>query len=259
MLATNTDKNWEKWGKDDPYFGVLSDPKYSKDQLNAAHKEEFFRSGSTHIHRVLEKVRKHLSPTFSVANAIDFGCGVGRLVIPLSNIAEYVVGIDVSESVLDEARRNCSGRKIANVEFRKSDDALSSVSGKYNFIHSYIVFQHIPVSRGERLFERLCALLDDGGVGVVHFTYANRLSRTDNLVRWVRANVPLVQGAINLAKGRKWDYPHMQMNNYDLNRLFRHLQENNVHCYYVEHTDHGGFLGAILYFQKPGVGRNTAS
>jgi hypothetical protein len=37
------------------------------------------------------------------------------------------------------------------------------LKGKYDFIHSYIVFQHIPVERGKRIFEKLLAHLETGG------------------------------------------------------------------------------------------------
>ncbi len=82
-----------------------------------------------------------------MARALDFGCGVGRLVIPLSKIAESVTGVDVSESMLNEAISNCDNQNVNNANFIKADDNLSMLSGKYDFIHSYIVFQHIPTKR----------------------------------------------------------------------------------------------------------------
>ena len=34
MLANDPDRDWERWGKTDPYFGVLTDPKFLDENLN---------------------------------------------------------------------------------------------------------------------------------------------------------------------------------------------------------------------------------
>jgi len=62
------------------------------------------------------------------------------MVIPLAGISESVVGVDVSESMLNEAKRNCESLSIKNVSFVKGDDNLSALNCKFDFIHSYIVF-----------------------------------------------------------------------------------------------------------------------
>ncbi|MGC8517982.1 MAG: hypothetical protein ACP5P4_05555 [Steroidobacteraceae bacterium] len=45
--------------------------------------------------------------------------------------------------------------------------------------------------------------------------------------------------------------PHLQMNNYRLERLFLMLQRSRIDELHVEFTDHGGYLGVVLYFRKP--------
>src|SRR6185369_10304549 len=143
MFNRGTDHEWEKFGKKDPYFGVLTADKFQRQNLTDESKEEFFKSGYDYVENVVITIRKHIDPTFSIEKALDFGCGVGRLVIPLAEISKSVDGIDVSESMLNEARKNCESRSIANVNLLKSDDNLSGLNDTYNFIHSFIVFQHI--------------------------------------------------------------------------------------------------------------------
>jgi 2-polyprenyl-3-methyl-5-hydroxy-6-metoxy-1,4-benzoquinol methylase len=171
VFNKNTDREWEKYGKDEPYYGVLTDEKYYKSNLTDQLKEEFFTSGYHQIDGVLRKIRKHIEPSFKICKALDFGCGVGRLVIPLAKISEEVTGVDVSESMLKEAQKNCEFYSIKNVTLVKSDDGLSSIKGKFDFIHSFIVFQHIPIKRGEWIFKNLLEHLEDDGVGVFHFTF----------------------------------------------------------------------------------------
>ena len=40
----STDKAWEKFGKVDPYFGVLADARFAADKIDA-HRDDFFASG----------------------------------------------------------------------------------------------------------------------------------------------------------------------------------------------------------------------
>jgi tRNA/tmRNA/rRNA uracil-C5-methylase (TrmA/RlmC/RlmD family) len=103
----NTDRDWEKWGQIEPYFGVFSAEQYLLKNISDDAKASFFQSGVNHINHVMATCRKHFDPDFSPSRALDFGCGVGRLVVPLSGIVHEVVGVDVSISMLLEARKNC--------------------------------------------------------------------------------------------------------------------------------------------------------
>jgi ubiquinone/menaquinone biosynthesis C-methylase UbiE len=250
MFSNNTDRAWEKFGKDDPYFGVFTHDKYRKSNLTEERKEEFFKTGSCYIDKVLRKIRQCLDPNFEFRKAIDFGCGVGRLVIPLAKLAQEVTGVDVSDSMLDEARKNCEAKSIKNVVFVKSDDDLSHLQDKYDFIHSYIVFQHIPVKRGARIFKNLLAHLEVGGVCVAHFTYSSD-HRGKKLVSLLKRYIPFASNFINLIRKRKFFAPQIQMNDYHLNHLFLSIQKAGVTSCHIEFTDHRGELGVVVYFQKP--------
>ena len=255
MLNSDTDGEWEKFGKTDPYFGVITDEKFRRSNLTDDNRKEFFRSGYDYIDHVLKKIREHIDPNYTVKKALDFGCGVGRLVIPLAKLAENVTGVDVSDSMLAEANKNCEERSIRNAAFVKSDDNLSLLDGKFDFVHSFIVFQHIPVSRGELIFKNLLSHVKDGGVCVIHFTYAKDYHININkLVRWGKKYIPLLEYFSNLVRGKDLTAPQMQMNPYDLNRLFFIIQKANVSEIYVEYSNHGGELGVVVYFKKPEEG-----
>ena len=252
MKVNDTDSQWKRWGKEEPYFGVLTEEKFLSANLSLESKAEFFDSGKDYIHHVLERVRQHTVPGFIPKRVLDFGCGVGRLVVPLSEIAREVIGMDVSDSMLDEARINCRERGIENASFVLSDDAFSMIDGEFNFIHSFIVFQHIPVKKGEKLFGSLLSYLSDDGVCVVHFTYARPEKRgLRKFASWLRAHIPLAREIANTVRGKKMSAPEMQMNPYDLNRIALLMEENNVANYYTEFIRHGaGIRGVLLYFQK---------
>ncbi len=247
ILDKGSDQEWERYGKESPYYGVLTDEKYINSHNTQENLDEFFTSGETHVAHVLDTIKKRLNPEFAPSKVLDFGCGVGRLTIPFARLADQVTGLDVSDSMLQEAASNCQRRSIDNTSFEKSDDGLSRVSGKFDLIHSYIVFQHIPVPRGEALFSLLVDRLESGGVGVVHFTYAKSGS---NIVPLVKKYLPFTKYIANLVKGRPLTAPHMEMNSYNINRLTKIIQQNNVSQMFVEFTDHDHILGVIFYFIK---------
>jgi len=45
----NTDKAWQEWGENDPYFGVYTNEKFRLENLTADSKNEFFASGEKYI------------------------------------------------------------------------------------------------------------------------------------------------------------------------------------------------------------------
>ncbi|MEO6394113.1 MAG: methyltransferase domain-containing protein, partial [Pyrinomonadaceae bacterium] len=134
MLPKNSDQNWETYGKDNPYFGVLSDEKFMRAQLDEQAIDEFFATGETHIAEVMATIDHHLAADFSPKRCLDFGCGVGRLVFPLAQRFGFVTGVDISPSMLAEARKNADGLGLTNVELLPSDDTLSQVTGPFDLI-----------------------------------------------------------------------------------------------------------------------------
>src|ERR1700733_2512426 len=111
----STDTAWEQWGQRDPYFGVITNPKFRIVAIDENKKREFFESGESDVHRVMTSIHKFIDPAFTPRMVLDFGCGVGRVLIPFARIAEQAVGLDVSPSMLQEARRNCDERQLSNV------------------------------------------------------------------------------------------------------------------------------------------------
>jgi SAM-dependent methyltransferase len=251
MLYASTDRAWERFGKADPYFGVLVEPKYKASALTNEARDDFFRSGDEYVERMMKRIDRLFGHECAFNRALDFGCGVGRLILPLARHAKEVIGVDISDSMLEEARRNCQRHNRTNISLVKSDNHLSLLSGRFDLIHSYIVLQHIPVRRGYRLIENLLARLEEGGIGVLHVTYA----KAGFMRKWVsriKKHVPLANNIVNLMRGRRFFAPQMQMNNYDLNRLCWLMQTDNFGEFYAEYTDHGGNWGVILYFQRRG-------
>jgi len=269
-MIENPDNVWETIGATDPYFGVLTHDKYRTDNLSDARREEFWQSGRDEIGAIFAKVRQHIDPDFAPKNALDFGCGVGRLLFAIASRVERATGIDVSASMLKEAGTVAKARGIDNIALRQSPDCQSLPAGAFDFINSIIVFQHIPADRGSTIFRRLLRGLRPSGVGVLHFTYSlpdyplpdspapRPLSDPRSHDRGraalhglLHGNKPLPESTAESAP----ETPVIPMNEYDLNFLLGQLHLASVDHVYIDLTDHGrcGQKGATLYFKKPGI------
>lgn len=250
MPINNSDRDWELFGKSDPYFAVLTAPEFHGQLLGDA-REKFFDSGERHVETILSIIRERLDPSFAPLRALDFGCGVGRVLIPLASRCQEVTGVDVSASMLAEARRNCDAAGAREVRLLQGDDDLSAVTGSFDFVHSYIVLQHISVGRGERLVKKLAAVLAPGGVGMFHVTYSSGItSLKSRLLYWARVNVPGAKSAFNLARGRAMSLPIMQLNEYSITRLLDLLWGEGCREVHVRFSDHGGARGVLLFARK---------
>jgi SAM-dependent methyltransferase len=242
-----TDWAWEEWGKRDPYFGVITQSRFRRNEMTADAKRDFFESGVLHVQLVMATIHRQIDPEFKPKRVLDFGCGVGRILVPLARLAENAVGLDVSSSMLSEAQRNCHEEGVDNVTLARSDDDLTGLSGTFDFIHSFIVFQHIPVERGRTIFSNLLRRLNHGGIAAIQLTYSKtRFADTHG--------IDPNGGASTLALGppRRVDAdPEIQMNSYNLNSILFSMQEHKVTKFFCDFTDHGGELGVYLFFQKP--------
>lgn len=235
-----TDDEWRRWGEIDPYYGVLSDEKYRSESLSP-NLEEFFATGEAFIASRLEKLERHFGPVRR-GRALDFGCGVGRLVIPLAQRFDEALGLDISNAMLAEAKSNVDRANLTNVVLHASDDTLSKAEGQFDFVNTYIVLQHIPVSRGTRIIDELLRRVCAGGGISLHFT----IDRQDGMIGtgayWAQRHVIGAHNAINMVRGRRWNEPLMQMNAYSFSRTAQKLTDAGFGSLFVEPEAHGRFL-----------------
>lgn len=250
MLKKKSDEQWKAFGKEAGYYGVLTDEKFSPKNLNENSLSEFFESGEKDIQEITHVVQKYLDPNFQPERALDFGCGVGRLLIPLARRFKHVVGVDVSKAMLEEAKLNCQKHELSNVEFIESDDSLSKVTGNFDFINSYIVLQHIPRRRGEIILEKLISILNENGIAALHFTYSKELGPYKKFKAWLYENIPFLSNIINKLRGRNWSDLYMLMESYDLNTLLGTIHQHGCEHMYSRFTNHDGTPGIFMFFQK---------
>lgn len=131
---------WDQLGEFDPLWAILSEPskKFGKWDATA-----FFQTGEEEVASVLATAAAFGFPK-SFGTALDFGCGVGRLARAMAGRFAEVKGVDVSESMIEQARQ--LNGELPNCEFLVNDRAdLAHFPDRYfDFIYSNIVLQHMP-------------------------------------------------------------------------------------------------------------------
>ncbi len=242
----STDRDWEIMARGEPFWSVATWEKFRKQNLTQENLQEFFQTGESYVDSLFRMIREKIDPKFAPERSLDFGCGVGRVLVPIAKRSGQAVGVDISETMLKEARKQLDSFGINNVQLIKGDDTLSSVEGPFDFVHSVIVFQHIPVRRGEALFAELLKRMHHGSVGAIHFTYSKGFEpvRSTFGLRW-RRFWKRIGNAIASLRGN----PVMQMNDYSLNVLFRMIQEHGIKRTHVSFFDHDRYYGVLLLFQ----------
>jgi 2-polyprenyl-3-methyl-5-hydroxy-6-metoxy-1,4-benzoquinol methylase len=247
VLRTDPRKQWERFGRDDPYYGVVSQDEMRGSLLDDEVRSRFFQSGEEQVEELMRLLGRLAGAGDRLGRVLDYGCGVGRVLIPLASRAESAVGIDVSPSMLAEARRNCDARGVENVELL-AVDGLDGLSPDFDLVHCAIVLQHIPVRDGERIVSRLAGLVRPGGIGALHVQIgARRGLRAYNAAMRVK----LVHNLANVVRRRPWSYPHMEMHIYDLGRLMLVLRDSGVSVVHTKLAERsGGYDACMLVFRR---------
>ncbi|SIT42738.1 putative Methylase involved in ubiquinone/menaquinonebiosynthesis-like protein [Paraburkholderia ribeironis] len=200
MMKNRIQQQWEALGTDDPYWAVLSDP---GKQHGGWDKKEFFQTGANEIEDILTKASS-LGVDLQFGLALDYGCGVGRLSRALSTRFQRVLGIDISDAMLTEARSANAG--FDNIQFLRNNgtDLPGVVDKSVDFIYSNIVLQHSPRKTQQSLIKEFCRVLRPGGIlifqtparqnlmtikGALHFLLGNRVLNIGRTMKYGKARV----------------------------------------------------------------------
>lgn len=250
-MKTKTVDTWKHFGKEDPYYGVLSDQKYKSENISSEDLRGFFATGEEFVAETLQRINRLYGSDLSNSAILDFGCGVGRLAIPFSFVTnKKTVGIDVSPEILEKAKVHAMEMEAEHVEFLLSEGKTLPQTDKFDFINSYIVLQHIETKIGMSLIQKLLEKLEIGGIVQIQATYGNNWPKIKYYHYYLRANYSLYNFVYSSLKNRNLKAePMMQMNPYDPKVLFKLFSKysNSIH---IELTDHTGFLGASYMFKR---------
>lgn len=243
-MSANKD-TWVEWGERDPYFAVVTIDKFHRDNLDADAKQAFFETGRQHVEDIWADLVDVAGGEFRPEAALDYGCGVGRILLPLAERCERVIGVDISQPMLDEVRKNATG--YPNIECRSVDEFLSDASARYDLVHTFIVLQHIPPRQGYGVIGQLASGLAGGGVGMIHVTFKAKGPMLARLRSRMYRDVPSLHRFAR--KLFRLNMPFMPVYEYELDRVRGILIANGCTIVKEKDTDHG-FLGKMFFISK---------
>ncbi len=152
-------RHWDELAKADPLWAVLTETGKEGQRWTA---EEFFSTGVAEVAADLTQVRAHV-PDLSRRNALDFGCGAGRLTQALAAHFDRVTGVDISARMVALARSHSQNERVSFVLNRKSD-LRSFAAGSFDFVYSRITLQHLAPRYSKRYLREFIRILAPGGV-----------------------------------------------------------------------------------------------
>ncbi len=224
----DTDEDWRLIGENEPYWGVITQPEFRRANLDQDAIERFYANGRSQI-AILAARLEAATGSRPSGRALDFGCGAGRLAEAMCDYAAEVIGYDISPGMLAEARRR--GGRATYVSLLPS--------GPFDWINSYIVFQHIPPPRGVDLIETLVGMLADGG----HLSLQLTIWREDHIAPPI-LEAPGEQGSAAPPVGA------IMMYDYDLSEVLKRLHLAGVDEVKLFHTNHGGHHGVEILARR---------
>lgn len=94
---------------------------------------------------------------------LDMGAGTGAVSFALAPRVKRVIAVDISEKMLEEARKKAEDANIGNIEFVIGDFLEPNVSEKVDIIVSNIALHHLTDEEKEQAIARMAGLLNDNG------------------------------------------------------------------------------------------------
>jgi SAM-dependent methyltransferase len=165
LKATSSD--WEYMARTDPLWAVcteLGPQAGSYDEL-----ERFWESGRGDVDAALKHVVECGLSIDRDGEALDFGCGLGRVSQPLAEVFPRCVGVDISPTMLELARGFNPSPDRLTFTLNERPDLSIFAGDRFAFAYSTRVLQHIPRRYALAYLGELVRILShDHGVLVFH-------------------------------------------------------------------------------------------
>ena len=148
-------------------------------------------------------------PRRRVARALDLGCGTGLLTRRLLTRADDVLGLDISQAAVDQARTLHAGAPGLSFEQASVLDLPASLDGRFDIVTLADTLYYLPPPLEDRVFKavatRVARLLAPGGVLLLanHFFFsANPDSRVSRRIHRAFAWSP----SFSVVSERRWPF-----------------------------------------------------
>jgi ubiquinone/menaquinone biosynthesis C-methylase UbiE len=153
-------RNWDGLAAQDALWSVLSDP--SRRGGVWSH-EEFLHAGTHEVRIVFDRLADLVLVPDAADEALDFGCGAGRLTSGLAERFSRLHGVDISDVMLRQARRVTADVEGCDFHLNISQDLRLFEDARFGFVYSNIVLQHMRPELARGYIREFLRVLKPGG------------------------------------------------------------------------------------------------
>lgn len=242
----DTDSDWNQLGKVDPFWAVITDERFRADKMDATAREAFYESGQASVDQFHAALKHYFSAPDHFEACLDFGAGVGRLLVPMAKRSSRAVGVDIADSMRAICQARLDESSLSEVKLVATPTAAAAF-GPFDWVNSFIVLQHIPPARGIELITDLVSSVKPSGFVSMHVT----THRDAQLVPQDKASP--ARKLLRQLRNSLFPRPNVgqiTMYDYDLGQVLALLTRAGCPRFVLEHTDHGGHHGYMIYAQK---------
>lgn len=241
---------WDVIGEDQPYYGVCTADQYrGKTALDPETADAFYDSGRRYVQGVCQRFARHFEAGPSSGTALDVGCGVGRLTLAMPAHCDRVVGYDVAPSMLERARE--AAERSPHRERLRFVEALPE--GPFDWVLSFIVFQHIAPDKGMALLDQVLSRLAPRAFVSLHFTtWRDEVHRPPTGLRGLARRAALDRLRGRAMRGEGPTHALISMYDYDLTALTQRFVEAGCRELVMRHTNHSGHHGVEIMARRSG-------
>jgi 2-polyprenyl-3-methyl-5-hydroxy-6-metoxy-1,4-benzoquinol methylase len=164
-MMHRVERTWERLGNNEPFWSVLTHDEFRATNVNKS-KDAFYESGKIGVELFTAALgRAKIANLSAYPTCLEYGCGVGRLTVWLTQLFDKVIACDISEPHLNAAQTAIDQQHISNVDLihTNSVDALSHLP-EFDVFFSLIVLQHNPPPVATHILERILEKLNSGGL-----------------------------------------------------------------------------------------------
>ncbi len=201
--------DWDEFAQLDPKWAILTEPSKKYNKWND---KEFFETGEREIRNFLTKIES-LDIEIKFGQALDFGCGIGRLTRALAKHFDKVYGIDISEKMISNAKKLHKENKKMVFLQNTQNDLSCFKSNKFDLIYSVFTLQHISERNVIKDYiTEFLKILKPGGL--LYFQLPTVADRT-----WLKSILLRVRGYIyylfvNIGFSKEYCFSHLRLEPY---------------------------------------------
>lgn len=248
-MSSNALGDWDRFAAREPYFAAITDPRFLRASLTPEHERLFFASGESVVSWMLGVIDAALAPQFAPMSTLEFGCGPGRLALPLAQRPGSVVAVDRSPAMLDTARAEAVRRRLDQIVFQ-SPEELFGTPRTFDLVVCYHVLQRLRRQEGLAVFRRLLASIGPDGVGVFQWCCRTREPLLVGASRWIRERVPMANTVANRARGKPAGDPFIPTHVYEIDEMLAEFDAAGLGPVHVAVERHDSLDYAVAFAHR---------